>query len=341
MKNSYEPKISVIIPVYNAEIYVKTAIQSILKQNFFDFEIICIDDGSIDNSLNICKREASYDDRIIVLEQKNQGVSSARNKGIKIAKGKYIIFLDSDDYYAENSLNIMYNDIEEADVDAVIYNHFYDYDGRIIARTPRLKTGIYKFNDISKFILDDGTMTGILFGSACGVIYRAKTLKDNGIYFNEQVSFNEDGIFNIEFLKQATQFIYCGEKHIYAYRQYKSFNDLNIEKLQAKIKITNDYIKDKFNFLKDYELQLKRRELTISFQQSVLICQVQKYTEIKKKFSMLWKDFSFNYFFTCLDFSKINLYKRVLGLLICLRQKKLFICLIKYIYPILKGVIKR
>ena len=200
MKNNYEPKISVIIPVYNAEKYVKTAIQSILKQNFFDFEIICIDDGSIDNSLNICKREASYDDRIIVLEQKNQGVSSARNKGIKIAKGKYIIFLDSDDYYAENSLNIIYKDIEEANVDAVIYNHFYDYDGKIITRTPRLETGMYKFNDISKFILDDGSMTGILFGSACGVIYRAKTLKGNKIYFNEELSFNEDGIFNIEFL---------------------------------------------------------------------------------------------------------------------------------------------
>ena len=110
MKNNYEPKISVIIPIYNAEKYIRIAIQSILKQNFLDFEIICIDDGSIDNSLNICKEEARYDDRIIVLEQKNQGVSSARNKAIKTAKGKYIIFLDSDDYYADNSLNTMYND---------------------------------------------------------------------------------------------------------------------------------------------------------------------------------------------------------------------------------------
>lgn len=341
MKNNYEPKISVIIPVYNAEKYIRIAIQSILKQNFLDFEIICIDDGSIDNSLNICKEEARYDDRIIVLEQKNQGVSSARNKAIKTAKGKYIIFLDSDDYYADNSLNTMYNDIEEADIDAVIYNHFYDYDGKIIARTPRLKTGVYKFNDISKFILDDGTMTGILFGSACGVIYRAKTLKDNKIYFNEQLSFNEDGIFNIEFLKQAPKFIYCGEKHIYAYRQYKTFNDLNIKKLQEKIKITNDYIKDKFNFLKDYELQLKRRGLTIVFQQSVLICHNQRFAEINKIFKILWKNFNFNYFVTCLDFSKINLYKKVLALLICLRQKIVFICLIKYIYPMLKGVIKR
>lgn len=130
MKNNYEPKISVIIPVYNAEKYIRIAIQSILKQNFLDFEIICIDDGSIDNSLNICKEEARHDDRIIVLEQKNQGVSSARNKAIKTAKGKYIIFLDSDDYYADNSLNTMYNDIEEADIDAVIYNHFYDYNGK-------------------------------------------------------------------------------------------------------------------------------------------------------------------------------------------------------------------
>lgn len=341
MKNSYEPKISVIIPVYNAEKYVKIAIQSILKQNFFDFEIICIDDGSIDNSLNICKREASYDDRIIVLEQKNQGVSSARNKGIKIAKGKYIIFLDSDDYYAENSLNIMYKDIEEANVDAVIYNHFYDYDGKIITRTSRLKTGVYKFNDISEFILDDGTMTGILFGSACGVIYRAKILKDNKIYFNEKLSFNEDGVFNIEFLRQAEKFIYCGEKHFYAYRQHKSFGNLTIDKLQENIKITDNYIKEKFNFLNDNKIQLKRRELTTAFQQSILICQVQKYEEIKKNFIILWKNFSFNYFITCLDLKKINLYKKVLALLICCKQKIVFVCLIKYIYPILKNFIKR
>ncbi len=341
MKNNYEPKISVIIPVYNAEKYIRIAIQSILKQNFLDFEIICIDDGSIDNSLNICKEEARHDDRIIVLEQKNQGVSSARNKAIKTAKGKYIIFLDSDDYYADNSLNTMYNDIEEADIDAVIYNHFYDYNGKIIKRAGRLKTGAYKFDDVSKFILDDGTMTGILFGSACGVIYRAKTLKDNKIYFNEQLSFNEDGIFNIEFLKQAPKFIYCGEKHLYAYRQYKSFNNLNIDKLQEKIKITNNYIEEKINFLRDSELQLKRRNLTISFQQSVLICQSKRVVEINKILNILWKNFNFKYFVTCLEFSKINLYKKVLALLICLKQKLLFICLIKYVYPMLKGDIKR
>ncbi len=341
MENNYKPKISVIIPVYNAEKYIRIAIQSILKQNFLDFEIICIDDGSSDDSLNICKKEASYNDKIIILEQNNQGVSSARNKGIKMAKGKYIIFLDSDDYYAENSLNIMYNDIEKANADAVIYNHFYDYDGNIVVRTPRLKTGIYKFNDISKIILDDGTMTGILFGSACGVIYRAKILKDNNIYFNEQLSFNEDGIFNIEFLKQTKKFVYCGKKHIYAYRQYKTFNDLNIEKLQSKIKITNEYIEEKINFLRENELQLKRRNLTIAFQESVLICQNKRFVEISRIFNILWKNFNLKYFVTCLDFSKINLYKKVLALLICLKQKLLFVCLIKYIYPMLKGVVKR
>ena len=235
----------------------------------------------------------------------------------------------------------MYNDIEEADIDAVIYNHFYDYNGKIIKRAGRLKTGAYKFDDVSKFILDDGTMTGILFGSACGVIYRAKTLKDNKIYFNEQLSFNEDGIFNIEFLKQAPKFIYCGEKHLYAYRQYKSFNNLNIDKLQEKIKITNNYIEEKINFLRDSELQLKRRNLTISFQQSVLICQSKRVVEINKILNILWKNFNFKYFVTCLEFSKINLYKKVLALLICLKQKLLFICLIKYVYPMLKGVIKR
>lgn len=340
MKNN-NPKISVIIPVFNSEKYLKKAIESILFQKFNDFEIICVDDGSTDNSLKICYKEAENDDRIKVIHQLNKGVSSARNTGIEATKGDYIIFLDSDDYYAENSLNVMYNDIEETNVDAIIYNHFYDYDGKIVKRTSRLKTDMYKFEDVSKFILDDGTMTGILFGSACGVIYRAKILKDNKIYFNEKLSFNEDGVFNIEFLRQAEKFIYCGEKHFYAYRQHKSFGNLNIDKLQENIKITDNYIKEKFNFLNDNKIQLKRRELTTAFQQSILICQVQKYEEIKKNFIILWKNFSFNYFITCLDLKKINLYKKVLALLICCKQKIVFVCLIKYIYPILKNFIKR
>lgn len=91
MKNN-NPKISVIIPVFNSEKYLDKAIESILFQNFEDFEIVCVDDGSTDNSLKVCYQKAENDNCIKVIHQDNKGVSIARNKGIEAAIGNYIVF---------------------------------------------------------------------------------------------------------------------------------------------------------------------------------------------------------------------------------------------------------
>lgn len=340
MKNK-NPKISVIIPVFNSEKYLEKALESILFQTFNDFEIICIDDGSTDNSLKICYKEAEKDTRIKVICQGNKGVSFARNKGIKAAKGDYIIFLDADDYYANDALEIMYNDAIKENVDAVFYNHFYDYDGKIINRIPRLKTGMYMFKDVSDSILDDGTLTGILFGSACGVIYKTKTIKSNSVNFNETLSFNEDGIFNIEFLSKSKNFIYNAERNLYGYRQYKTFRHVDLEKFKKKFKATGEYIENIISLFDNQTVQLKRRKLTIAFQLSLLLCQSMKYSFLKKNLKYLWNDFNLEYYKNFLDFSKINFYKKFLALLICTKQIIAFIYLIKYTYPLFMKIIRR
>ena len=92
------PKISVIVPVYNVEQYLRICLDSILAQTFQDFEIICINDGSTDNSLKILEEYKQLDDRLVILTQTQSGAAIARNNGIKQAKGEYIQFLDSDDY---------------------------------------------------------------------------------------------------------------------------------------------------------------------------------------------------------------------------------------------------
>lgn len=335
------PEISVIIPVFNSERYLKQTINSILTQSFQNFEIICIDDGSADNSLKICQIEAERDRRIRVIHQSNKGVSSARNKGIKLSRGRYLIFLDADDYYTKYALKIMYEDIKSSSVDAVYYNHFYDYDGKIINRVPRLKTGIYKFNDISNVILDDGTLTGILFGSVCGVVYRADIIRKCNIYFREGLTVNEDGIFNIEFLKSSDKFFYKGKEKLYAYRQYKNILIYDWKKQTNKIEKVNNYIKSKLMYLPELHLQLKRRELTMIFQISLIACQCNRYLKLKNILELLWKNFDSDFYKECIDFSKINFYKKILGFLICTKQIKLFILLVKFVYPVLKFVIKR
>lgn len=102
------PYISIIVPVYNVESYLDACIESILKQSYKDFEVICVNDGSTDSSLKILNKWKKLDSRIIVFDQKNQGLSVARNQGIERATGKYICFVDSDDMLVEDALKCMY-----------------------------------------------------------------------------------------------------------------------------------------------------------------------------------------------------------------------------------------
>ena len=104
-----QPKISVIIPVYNVEKYLRECLDSIVNQTFKDIEIICVDDGSTDKSLEILREYEQKDKRIIVISQPNKGVSTARNIGMQQATGKYMMFVDSDDYITQNACELIYN----------------------------------------------------------------------------------------------------------------------------------------------------------------------------------------------------------------------------------------
>ena len=103
------PKVSVIIPVYNVENYLRQCLDSVVNQTLKEIEIICVDDGSTDDSFDILQEYAEKDARIKVVKQKNQGVGFSRNKGIKLANGEFVCFLDSDDYYQyDNNLELLY-----------------------------------------------------------------------------------------------------------------------------------------------------------------------------------------------------------------------------------------
>ena len=110
-------KISIIVPVYNVESYLSNCIDSILNQTFKDFELILVNDGSTDKSLEICKHYKNMDDRIFIIDKKNGGLSSARNAGLDIIKGEYIGFVDSDDYIHPQMYELLYKQIIENEAD--------------------------------------------------------------------------------------------------------------------------------------------------------------------------------------------------------------------------------
>lgn len=115
--------ISVIVPIYNVEEYLPTCIESILNQTYKDLEILLIDDGSTDNSGKICDEYAKQDKRCIVIHQQNQGVSATRNTGLNHATGKYISFIDGDDYIHPQMIEILYNEIRKGDFDFSMILH--------------------------------------------------------------------------------------------------------------------------------------------------------------------------------------------------------------------------
>lgn len=106
-------EISVVVPVYNVETYLEECLNSIINQTFSDIEIICINDGSTDSSLDILNDYSKKDDRIKIINQENKGLGATRNKGIDLAKGKYIFFIDSDDYIELNTFFELHNVCEK------------------------------------------------------------------------------------------------------------------------------------------------------------------------------------------------------------------------------------
>ena len=121
LKIMNEIKVSVIIPVYNTENYLRECLDSVLAQTLREIEVICVDDGSTDNSLNILKEYQNKDTRIVVLTQENRSAGAARNYGLSIAKGKYLSFLDSDDFFDKELLRKAYKNAEKNNADIVVY----------------------------------------------------------------------------------------------------------------------------------------------------------------------------------------------------------------------------
>ena len=113
-------KVSVIIPVYNSEQYLIKCLETIINQTLKDIEIICVDDGSTDSSLQILQDFSNIDNRIKIIKQQHEGTGVARNKGLSVTKGKYLSFLDSDDFFELNILEDLYNCAEKNNTDSVV-----------------------------------------------------------------------------------------------------------------------------------------------------------------------------------------------------------------------------
>lgn len=215
-----EEKVSIIIPVYNTSNCLEKCIDSVIKQTYRNIQIILVDDGSTDNSGAICDTYANGYERIKVVHQNNSGVSTARNRGIEAAEGKYIMFVDSDDYIDSEMVEYAVNKIEEAHADEYISGLVIEYyeNGKIKESEEK---GIIAESELSRKELLEQFEVVYSLMCVCGPcckLYLTTVIKDNNIRFDTKMNFGEDSNFNFTYLKYVKK-VYFSQKCNYHYHR--------------------------------------------------------------------------------------------------------------------------
>ena len=208
-------KVSVIVPIYNAEQYLEQCLDSVVSQTLQDIEIILIDDGSTDKSAEICKKYLS-DPRVTYYHKENEGLAAARDDGMLRANGEYIGFVDSDDWIKVDMYEKMYNAAKSNDSDVVFCNCIQNENGHRFSR--ELPIGAYDRNKIKSevlpktlaYISKDGGKRSIRW-SNCMRIYRKETLDNNGIKFDRRLRRSQDLQLTYEAMLAAQNFYYIDE----------------------------------------------------------------------------------------------------------------------------------
>lgn len=188
------PFISIIVPVYNAENCLSRCVESLLGQSYTSFELILVDDGSSDNSLSICKRFAA-DKRVKIIHQENGGVSSARNKGLELAKGDYVAFVDADDWVNKDYLSSFVQDHADADL---LVGGYECIEGKLHA-VVAIEEKTYRDKDEIALFLER-KLGNIVLQVPWGKLFKRDILVANEMRFDNQMFFGEDTLFVQEYL---------------------------------------------------------------------------------------------------------------------------------------------
>lgn len=324
-------KISIIIPVFNIENYISKCLESIVNQSYKNIEILCINDGSTDNSGNICDKFALLDSRIKVFHKENQGVSSARNLGIKESCGDYIMFVDGDDWIDSETCSNAIKEIEYHRADILMWSYVKEYSNNsirkkifkeeiIIFENENLVSNLRRrfiglINDELRFPENADALSPV-----CCKLYRSETIKKNNVLFLDHTY--EDGLFNFEVFKFMKKAVFVN-KFWYHYR--KSLNTSITGKYKKQLYSQTirlfDIINKKINYeslCNNYEIALQNRiclsiiglglnEISKDNDASIIkkmdsirnIIKSELYTNAYNKLNLRYFPFHWKFFFFC------------------------------------------
>lgn len=333
------PLISIIVPIYNSTSTLKTCVNSILQQTFEDYELLLVDDGSVDDSFELCKQYERMDARVHIFRKKNGGVSSARNFGIGKASGQFLFFMDSDDYIPKEYLYHMIsviNNSEEKIQTVSAMTKFSAEDELPMLGIRSLEEHKLERRDILKIYLEG------LLNSPCNKFFRREIVLENEIYFPEEVSLGEDLLFNIAYeqvnnvssyvvLRDVKYYYRQGNEKSLSHRfyldyfetqntQYKSLEQLahDVEAPEEDIRLLKEryglflFLTLKYNMRKDNPKRFWQK-----MQDNSKILQLEAFQEWIQKHQSQYKPFvvriylSRNYFWVwCLQ-RMLNIYTKI------------------------------
>ena len=242
-------KISVIVPIYNVEQYLRKCIDSIINQTYKNLEIILVDDESPDNCGQICDDYAKKDTRIKVIHKKNGGLSDARNAGLEVCTGNFLSFVDSDDWIELNTYEIMMKSMNEYNADMVVSNINYVYKDKVESKYSEDKIRCFNKEEAMKELIRDGLVQAVVWNK----LYKREFIDNLRFKVGK---LNEDEFFTYKICAKAERIVYTPEA-LYQYRQREDsiMGTYSLKRLDSVDAIYErlQFIKNKFPSLYKYE----------------------------------------------------------------------------------------
>ena len=236
------PMVSIIVPVYNAEQYLRRCVDSILNQEYTDFEVFLVNDGSTDSSGDICEEYGNKDTRVIVIQKENTGVSDSRNLALDRARGKYLQFLDSDDWITPDATRLFVRAAEEYGCDMVISDFYRVVGERLSPKGDIEEEGVLTQEEFAAHMMENPA--DFYYGVLWNKLYRRDIVEEHKLRMDTDISWCEDFMFNLEYIRYAKVF-YALHAPIYYYVKRKgslASQGINISKtVKMKLNVFEYY----------------------------------------------------------------------------------------------------
>lgn len=316
--------VSIIIPCYNAQNYLEECLDSIIDQSFKNFEVIAINDGSSDKTLEILKKYSIKDERVKFFDQDNSGVSYTRNRGINLASGNYIMFVDADDYIGETYVMDLVNFMLKDNYDLITTGlTLCDEDGNILKRVQYSnKSQELYFSSIFE------TVVNKLYFSYCSkTLYKRKFILDSNVLFNTKLKIGEDFLFFFSLLEKSSRIAFFPSAD-YFYRQNEE-SVTHLTNIESLLKYVDDNIFI-FNYISNYSESnylIPNRLLTkLNIVLKKIVARNSNFKDFKKDFMFIINSYDYLINNSNIDISKIDyLNKLDLLLLVCIKRKRIFL----------------